>query len=273
MRKYLLPVLLIGFWGCEEEEKVLVDDCAGVPGGDNICGCTNSAATNYNNFATYDDGSCCVELWDECYPIDTTILNFYNISLSGSLPTEIGNFTNLETLVISSNQLSGEIPPEIGNLTNLEKLILYGNQLSGEIPPEIGNLTNLLWVDLSDNQFTGLIPPTIGNLTNLTRLALHNNQLSGQIPSEISNLTNLSELEFHNNQLSGQIPSWIDNLTSLTHITFAYNQFSGQIPESICNLNLNFDNMLIAGHNLLCPPYPQCPGLDWWGVQDTTNCY
>ena len=170
MRKYLLPVLLIGFWGCEEEEKVLVDDCAGVPGGDNICGCTNSAATNYNNFATYDDGSCCVELWDECYPIDTTILNFYNISLSGSLPTEIGNFTNLE------------------------KLILYGNQLSGEIPPEIGNLTNLLWVDLSDNQFTGLIPPTIGNLTNLTRLALHNNQLSGQIPSEISNLTNLSEL-------------------------------------------------------------------------------
>ena len=250
MKKLLLIVLpLLLMVGCEGEEKVLVEDCAGVPGGDNICGCTNSEATNYNNFATYDDGSCCVELWDECYPIDTTILNFYNISLSGSLPTEIGNFTNLE------------------------KLILYGNQLSGEIPPEIGNLTNLLWVDLSDNQFTGSIPQTIGNLTNLTRLDLHNNQLSGQIPSEISNLTNLSELQFHNNQLSGQIPSWIDNLTSLTHITFAYNQFSGQIPESICNLNLNFNNMLIASHNLLCPPYPQCPSLDWWGVQDTTNCY
>ena len=250
MKKLLLIVLpLLLMVGCEGEEKVLVEDCAGVPGGDNICGCTNSEATNYNNFATYDDGSCCVELWGECYPIDTTILSFYNISVSGPLPPEIGNFTNLETLAISNNQLSGEIPPEIGNLTNLEKLILYGNQLSGEIPPEIGNLTNLLWVDLSDNQFTGSIPQTIGNLTNLTRLDLHNNQLSGQIPS------------------------WIDNLTSLTHITFAYNQFSGQIPESICNLNLNFNNMLIASHNLLCPPYPQCPSLDWWGVQDTTNCY
>ena len=250
MKKLLLIVLpLLLMVGCEGEEKVLVEDCAGVPGGDNICGCTNSEATNYNNFATYDDGSRCVELWGECYPIDTTILSFYNISVSGPLPPEIGNFTNLETLAISNNQLSGEIPPEIGNLTNLEKLILYGNQLSGEIPPEIGNLTNLLWVDLSDNQFTGSIPQTIGNLTNLTRLDLHNNQLSGQIPS------------------------WIDNLTSLTHITFAYNQFSGQIPESICNLNLNFNNMLIASHNLLCPPYPQCPSLDWWGVQDTTNCY
>jgi Leucine-rich repeat (LRR) protein len=248
MKKYLLPILLIAFWGCEEEEKIIVEDCAEVPGGDNICGCTNSAATNYNSSATYDDGSCCVELWGECYSIDTTILGLYNFGLSGSIPTEIGDFTNLE------------------------KLVLYGNQLSGGIPPEIGNLTNLELLNLSDNQFTGLIPPTIGSLTNLTRLVLHHNQLSGQIPSEISNLTNLLTLEFHNNQLFGQIPSWIDTLTSLTHVTFGYNQFSGQIPESICNLNLNFDNILTASHNQLCPPYPECPGLDWWGAQDTTNC-
>jgi hypothetical protein len=55
MKKYLLPILLIAFWGCEEEEKIIVEDCAEVPGGDNICGCTNSAATNYNSSATYDD--------------------------------------------------------------------------------------------------------------------------------------------------------------------------------------------------------------------------
>ena len=248
MRKYLLPVLLIGFWGCEEEEKVLVDDCAGVPGGDNICGCTNSVATNYNASATYDDGSCCVELWGECYPIDTTTLGLYNIGLSGSIPTEIGNFTNLE------------------------KIILYGNQLSGEIPSEIGNLTNLEWLNLSDNQLTGSIPPAIGSLSSLEELYLDENQLTGQIPTEISNLVNLTKLSLHNNQLSGQIPSWLHTLTSLTHVTFAYNQFSGQIPDSICNLNLNFNNMLIASDNQLCPPYPECPGQDWWGIQDTTNC-
>ena len=34
------------------------EDCTGVSGGDNICGCTDSTATNYNSIATYDDGSC-----------------------------------------------------------------------------------------------------------------------------------------------------------------------------------------------------------------------
>ena len=50
----LFIVLLVGSWGCEEEPK----DCAGVTGGDNICGCTDSLAINFDNTATYDDESC-----------------------------------------------------------------------------------------------------------------------------------------------------------------------------------------------------------------------
>ena len=50
----LFIVLLVGFWGCDEEPK----DCAGVAGGDNICGCTDSLAINFDNTATYDDESC-----------------------------------------------------------------------------------------------------------------------------------------------------------------------------------------------------------------------
>ena len=57
MKKYLFIVLLVGVWSCEEREPE-EDDCAGVAGGDNICGCTDSTAINFNSTATFDDESC-----------------------------------------------------------------------------------------------------------------------------------------------------------------------------------------------------------------------
>ena len=39
--------------------------------------------------------------------------------------------------------MTGEIPAELGDLTNLEGLDLASNQLTGEIPAELGSLTNL----------------------------------------------------------------------------------------------------------------------------------
>ena len=116
-----------------------------------------------------------------------TDLSLSNNQLSGEIPAEIGNLTNLTALYLGYNDLSGEIPAEIGNLNNLTNLDLRGNQLSGEIPAEIGNLTNLTILWLSNNQLSGEIPATIGNLTNLTSLNLRNNQLSGEIPASLKN--------------------------------------------------------------------------------------
>ena len=50
--------------------------------------------------------------------------------MSGEIPAELANLSNLEDLDLSFNQLSGEIPAELGNLPNLS---LDGNQLSGRI--------------------------------------------------------------------------------------------------------------------------------------------
>ena len=106
-----------------------------------------------------------VELWGESYSIFyTTELNLSNSGLTGSIPPEIGNLTNLERLYLENNQLTGSIPPEIGNLTNQSVLNLENNQLTGSIPPEIGNLTSLDYLNLKNNQLSGEIPETICDL-------------------------------------------------------------------------------------------------------------
>ena len=48
---------VVVFLSCEKEESE-TEDCAGVLGGESICGCTDSEAINYDSTATYDDGSC-----------------------------------------------------------------------------------------------------------------------------------------------------------------------------------------------------------------------
>ena len=142
-----------------------------------------------------------------------THLSLYDNQLTGAIPAELGNLTNLEVLALIGNQLTGEIPAELGDLTNLEYLDLRSNQLTGEIPAELGSLTNLTHLYLYDNQLTGEIPAELGDLTNLTHLYLSGNQLTGEIPAELGDLTNLTELcNLYSNQLTGCIPEGLRNI-------------------------------------------------------------
>jgi Leucine-rich repeat (LRR) protein len=54
-------------------------------------------------------------------------------------------------LSLENNQLSGEIPPELGDLTELYQLWLENNQLSGRVPPELRNLSKLRDFDICSN--------------------------------------------------------------------------------------------------------------------------
>ena len=87
-----------------------------------------------------------------------------------------------DTLNLGWNGLTGSIPPEIGNLTNLTELYLNENQLTGSIPSEIGNLTNLYGLSLRYNQLTGIIPDEICNQGDSSP-GLGNNQLCPPYPS------------------------------------------------------------------------------------------
>ena len=168
----------------------------------------------------------------------------------GVVTNEHGQVTELH---LSENQLTGSIPDEIGNLSNLQFMVLGYNDLTGPIPESIGNLTNLRHLSLNNNQLSGPIPDSVGNLSKLTDLVLENNDLSGPIPSSIGNLSKLNWLALNNNQLSGPIPSSIGNLTKLTLLMLTDNQLSGAIPDSLGNL-VNLQVVFLSGNPNLCMP-------------------
>ena len=166
--------------------------------------------------------------------------------LSGSIPTELGDLSNLAWLNLAGNELSGSIPAELGDLSNLERLYLGGNELSGAIPAELGDLSNLTQLGLYGNQLSGPIPTELGGLPNLRGLTLGGNQLSGQIPPELGGLSSLTVLDLGGNQLSGPIPAELGDLsnlkgtgewTSLTGLDLSRNQLSGPIPAELGDLS------------------------------------
>jgi len=108
----LLPILFLFYWSCEKTYEL----------------------PSWMLPTEEDTTPTEVTLWGEVYSVEDT-----------------------DSLDLSNNQLTGSIPPEIGNLTNLEYLYLYNNQLTGVIPESICNLVeNNCYIEFSNNQ---LCPP------------------------------------------------------------------------------------------------------------------
>lgn len=169
---------------------------------------------------------------------EITYLNLGSNDFSGSgIPIEIGNLLQLEELLINNASLSGSIPTELANLSSLRHLYLYSNQLSGELPIALGDLSGLARLDLGDNQLTGAIPTELGNLTSLTDLYLYNNLLSGSIPSSLGQLSTLFFLGLDGNELTGEIPSELGDLSLMVVLDLSRNNLSGSLPASLANIS------------------------------------
>ena len=168
---------------------------------------------------------------------NVTGLSLYNNQLSGSIASELGNLSKLQSLNISYNQLSGGIPPELGDLNELQYLSFSVNQLSSSIPSELGNLGKLRELYLDSNQLSGSIPPELGDLIELQYLYLSGNQLSGSIPPELGGLKGLQYLYLDGNQLTGSIPSELGDLSELQYLELSDNQLSSSFPSELVGLS------------------------------------
>ena len=188
-----------------------------------------------------------------------TILDLHSNELTGNIPATLGNLSQLQALGLSGNQLTGNIPPALGNLPKLEWLNMSYNQLTG-IPPELGNLPKLKMLNLESNQLTGNIPSALGSLPKLTELYLRNNELTGPIPPELGSIPNLRSLSLGSNQLTGSIPPELGNLSQLDSLSLFDNRLTGSIPPELGNLS-KLEALLLSGNQLRgCIPYALTTG-------------
>ena len=158
-------------------------------------------------------------------------------NLSGALPPELRNLTQLRQLDLEDNELTGSIPPQLGDLPQLRRLVLGTNELTGTIPAELGRLSQLTMLDLGNNSLNGTIPSELGSLPRLDSLLVHRNELTGPIPVELGNLASLRRLLLALNQLTGPVPPELGNLANLTYMSLSRNQLTGTIPPELAKLS------------------------------------
>ena len=179
--------------------------------------------------------------------------------LSGEIPTELGELSNLKLLFISDNELTGELPQSLTGLSALESLhfhdnsglcapvdeafqtwlqgiaLAIGSSCAPEDSPEdreaLVQLYNALdgenwnnnanWLtELPIRQWHGVTNDASGRVT---RLLLESNGLAGELPKELGSLSNLKRLELANNYLTGEIPRELGNLSDLETLLLGSN--------------------------------------------------
>jgi hypothetical protein len=147
---------------------------------------------------------------------------------------EAGHLGRLE---LARNGLSGTIPPELANLTEFNTLNLGDNQLTGAIPAWLGSLSQFENIQLSYNLLDGNLPTWLGTMTGLEYLGLAGNRFDGPIPSQFGNLVDLEMLDLSSNAFAGDVPASFANLTGLYNLDMGYNALPASDPAVIGFLN------------------------------------
>ena len=194
--------------------------------------------------------------------------------MTGTIPTQLGNLSNLTSLYLWGNQLRGAVPSQLGNLSNLTVLSVPDNQLTGELPDSFTGLTSLESLNFYSN--AGLCAPVdnafqtwlqgidsgvhgsscapqdsqedwavLADLYSATGGANwedNSNWPSNRPFREWYGVTNDAEgrvigLYLWENQLSGSIPSGLGDLSSLEWLYLHNNQMTGSIPSELGNLS------------------------------------
>ena len=192
------------------------------------------------------------------WPRNVVSIKFSVNDVSGSLPGELSDLSELRELVIENSQagadgeftqLGGEIPAVLNGLKKLEVLWLSHNKIGQSLANDLGSMESLRVLRLDNNLLTGPVPSELANLSQLEEIDLSNNNLAGAIPPEFAQLGRLHTLILAKNMMRGEIPPALGNMGSLRKLDLSSNEFTGSIPASITSLN-RLNSLRLDGNDL-----------------------
>ncbi|KAK4487004.1 hypothetical protein RD792_006319 [Penstemon davidsonii] len=188
--------------------------------------------------------------------LSTSLEKFYafDCRISGEIPYEIGNLSNLIYMGIGNNELTGMIPETLGQMKSLQRLVLYINNLWGPIPDSFCNLKNLYYANFMSNRLSGQLPRCVGNIASLQELHLAYNAFNSNIPSTLWSNERILRINFSSNFFDGSLSPEIGTQKGMIVLDLSGNQFSGEIPSTIGQLQSL--NRLALSNNKLHGPIP-----------------
>ncbi|EMS59073.1 LRR receptor-like serine/threonine-protein kinase GSO1 [Triticum urartu] len=207
-------------------------------------------------------------------------LDLSHTQLSGRVSPQYFNLSKLEYLDLSSTSMSGILPPQLGNLTNLRHLGLsFMQDIHTSDISWLTHLHFLEFVDMSDINLSSadvfLVANTIPslkalilincslpnadqslthiNLTKLEQLYLSRNYLGHRIETcWFWNLTSIKDLSLVSTYLYGSFPDALGGMISLQRMNFNYNGNSATMTvdlKNLCDLEfLKLDGSLASGN-------------------------
>lgn len=168
-------------------------------------------------------------------------LSFYDNNVTGRIPKEIGDLTQLESLYITNYQNSthddvgyGPMPEEIGNLKHLKSITLQGFTMSGKFPDGFYNLPELQSIVIGNVLFMDAqpLPASVRNLRSLEEVSMRNLNFIGPLPPELGEISSLRSVDFENNGFTGSVPEEWGGLLNLDKCYLDANELSGPLPSS-----------------------------------------
>lgn len=127
------------------------------------------------------------------------VLDLSGNSLDSDLPSMP---KGLVMAFLSNNSLSGEVPGQYSQLSQLQHFDMSFNELSGKLPASLLSLPNISYLNLASNMLSGSLPVHLNCGSKLQLVDISNNRITGGLPYCLSTESGNRVVKFGGNCLS-----------------------------------------------------------------------